>query len=107
VQGWFAAQDLGEVSVADSAFPAVLEGSSLFRAKGCAACHLDPEFNYGPLLAGRFAGREGETYIRESVRTPNAVIAGGGGSGGGNGWRMPTLAVSDAELRAITAYLTG
>jgi mono/diheme cytochrome c family protein len=83
----------------------VSKGRNLFRAKGCAACHLDTQV--GPSLtnlderAGKTrAGMSAEHYLRESIVAPAAFRASTASSGD-----MPTLPVDAAELDALIAYL--
>jgi cytochrome c551/c552 len=81
-------------------------GRNLFRAKGCAACHVDVQS--GPSLTNlrQRAGKtkddlSAEEYVRESIVTPSAYKALGGSVPG----EMPTLPVNAAELTALVAYL--
>ena len=81
-------------------------GRNLFRAKGCAACHVD--MNAGPSLSNleQRAGKtkdnqSAEQYVRESIIAPNAFKAAGANGVG----EMPTLPVDAAELNALIAYL--
>jgi cytochrome c oxidase subunit 2 len=93
----------------------VASGAQLFRAKGCNGCHegpgAPPTVEVGPALTGlrdradqRVAGLGAEAYVRQSVRQPQAFVVPGFGE---TFTRMPTLAVSDAELDALVAYLLG
>ena len=82
-------------------------GRNLFRAKGCAACHVDAQA--GPSLSNlkQRAGKtkdnqSAEQYVRESIIAPNAFKAPGANKGVGE---MPTLPVDAAELTALVAYL--
>lgn len=86
----------------------VAAGRTVFTAKGCGACHLgpDPSESFGtapPLInvASRVPGMSRADYVRQSILTPRAVIAPGGGAFG-----MPVLAVSAGELNALVTYLT-
>ena len=97
---------------------ALVTGRQVFLAKGCAACHTHPavdtdqEFRAGPDLGGlaetaatRVAGLSGEAYVRDSIRTPQAVLAPGYTDRMGPGSRMPILAVSERELDALVDFL--
>lgn len=95
---------------------AALDGAALFRAKGCATCHVGPDSNAGspglPDLSDttawadrRRSGYEAEEYLRESIRDPGVFMAPGYRWTGGPVSGMPTLAVSDAEVDALIAYL--
>jgi mono/diheme cytochrome c family protein len=84
----------------------VARGRSLFRAKGCAACHIDVQS--GPSLTNlkQRAGKtkddlSAEEYVRESIVAPSAYKANGGSFSG----EMPTLPVNATELDALVAYL--
>ena len=84
----------------------VTRGRNLFRAKGCAACHIDVQS--GPSLTN-LAQRAGKTksdlsaeeYVRESIVAPNAYKAAGNGFSG----EMPTLPVNASELSALIGYV--
>lgn len=109
----FADQRMGVVQVAAagtaSAATTPPEGRSLFDAKGCVVCHMGPEdanesIGIGPSLRDLRArlGPGAAAYVRQSILQPDAVDAAGGG---GTFDRMPTLEVTEAEARAIVAYL--
>jgi mono/diheme cytochrome c family protein len=94
-----------------------LDGMAVFLAKGCATCHLAPGaedgFGIGPdlrnlldLAASRVPGRSAEAYVRESILDPGAFVAVAPTRGGPYG-TMPRLAVSEAEVDALVAYLLG
>jgi cytochrome c551/c552 len=111
LQGLFGPQGLGSITVrrpGQSPTPA-LDGRSLFRAKGCVGCHVGPDVasltGMGPRLdafAERMAGAAGRAYIRQSIREPSAVIV-----PNANGWAMPVLALSDAEIDRLTRFILG
>jgi cytochrome c551/c552 len=93
-----------------------LDGAALFRAKGCATCHVGPdskaestEFpdlsNAAAWAGRRRSGYEAEEYLRESIRDPGVFTAPGYRWAGGPVSGMPTLTVSDAEVDALIAYL--
>lgn len=108
----FADQQMGTIAVsatgaAVSSPP--LDGRSLFRAKGCIVCHVGPEpanesIGIGPSLAavGDRFGKAALAYVRQSILKPDAVDA---SPGEDTFSRMPRFEVSDAEARAIAAYL--
>jgi mono/diheme cytochrome c family protein len=84
----------------------VTDGGNLFRAKGCATCHVD--LKVGPSLtnlkeraATTKAGMSAAQYVRESIAAPAAFRAPAASSSA----EMPTLPVDAAELDALTAYL--
>lgn len=97
--------------------PSAAEGATVFRTKGCASCHVargtTPQYQLGfPDLteaatwAGtRRPGRSAADYVRESVRDPNAFLS--PAFRGGAPSPMPSLALTDAELDAVVAYLLG
>lgn len=95
-----------------------LDGSQLFRLKGCATCHGGPDdvsmVSAGPSLANatswagtRVEGMTAEEYVAQSIRTPTAFIspAYSGSAGGPGEGQMPLLQLSDAEIDAIVTYL--
>jgi cytochrome c551/c552 len=94
---------------------ATASGAQLFLAKGCVGCHEAPghrgTISVGPALTGlreraggRVPGLGADAYVRQSVRQPQAYVVPGFEDGS---VRMPTLAVSDAELDALVDYLLG
>jgi mono/diheme cytochrome c family protein len=81
-------------------------GRAVFEAKGCVVCH--EQTGAGPELTGlgkragdRVEALDADAYVRQSVRDPQAFIA----PGGSGLVEMPTLAVNDRELDALTQYL--
>lgn len=93
-----------------------LAGAMLFKAKGCATCHIGPELNsgnsVGPPLIGasdwasdRRAGMSAIDYLAESMRTPSVFISPALSSG--SGASMPDLNLSEAEIAVLVAYLLG
>jgi cytochrome c1 len=95
---------------------AVLDGASLFQAKGCAGCHSGPDsaahvsgppdLRKAASWAGeRVPGMTAEDYIAQSIRDPIAVISPAFTPDGGPTTGMPTLALSDAEVEALVDYL--
>ena len=88
-------------------------GELLFRTKGCAACHsLSAQghraYVNGPDLSGvdfaaRRPGLSAEAYIRESIREPAAFVI----PDAPDGFDMPVLGLSDAEIDAIARFLLG
>jgi len=97
------------------AAPAALDGADVFRAKGCASCHMGPGaeegFGIGPSLTtltdtagSRVPGLGAGEYVRQSILDPGAFTAVAPGRDGPVG-AMPRLAVSPAEVDALAAYL--
>lgn len=98
-------------STADIELPPAAEaGRSLFRSKGCAACHgSNAQGGVGPALAGLFGtevpiqGRDPVTadrdYLVESIVDPGAQLV------EGYNLPMPTTKLSDAEIDEIVAYI--
>jgi mono/diheme cytochrome c family protein len=85
----------------------VTSGRSLFRAKGCAACHVDvqagPDLTNLAARAGKTKpGLDAEQYIRESIVAPAAFRP---TTAAHSSSQMPTLPIDAAELDALTAYL--
>lgn len=91
---------------------ALLErGKVAFTAKGCAACHTfaavpgatgttGPRLDgIGAVAASRKPGLDAAAYLRESMLEPGAFVA--------PGYQpiMPTLVLSEDEVRAIIALL--
>lgn len=100
-------------SSSDQSSPAPASGASLFRSKGCIACHNGPDATsttgIGPDLRQlsataeqRQPGVSAEDYIRTSIVAPQAFIAPGYGN-----TEMPTLEISPDELDALVTYLIG
>ena len=62
-------------------------GEQLFQQHGCVSCHLTDGSGRGPSLAGKFGTQEtlatgatvavDDTYIRESILTPQAKLVAG------------------------------
>lgn len=95
---------------------APLEGAMLFRAKGCASCHVGPGsssgMSVGPPLIGasdwagdRRQGMSATDYLAESIRTPSVFISPALSSG--SEASMPDLDLDEAEIAALVAYLLG
>lgn len=87
------------------------DGSAVFTARGCSGCHaidgagggIGPDLTNLAARAGdRVPGLDAEAYVRQSIRQPEAFVA-----PPFQGVRMPTLALSDAEMDALAAYLLG
>jgi mono/diheme cytochrome c family protein len=113
---WTARSDQPAPATASTALAGV-DGPTLFRNKGCAACHGDPEDEAtgGPCpdlsdvreWAGeRRSGMSAEDYLAESIREPAAFMS-PAFRPGGNGpvQAMPELDVSEEEIDALVAYL--
>ncbi|MEO1060415.1 MAG: cytochrome c [Actinomycetota bacterium] len=94
---------------------AALDGSELFRAFGCAACHVGPDSSatstaYPRLddaaawAAGRREGMDAREYLTESIRAPSAFISPGFDAGGPTS-AMPDLGLDDAEIAALVDHL--
>jgi mono/diheme cytochrome c family protein len=92
----------------------VQRGYALFLAKGCAGCHMlrgveggasiGPDLTPLPQVARtRWAGVGAEEYVRESIVAPDAYLV--PGFGGVGGTRMPSIALSDADVQALVAFL--
>ena len=87
---------------------AVLDGESLFTAKGCVVCHVGPGrtegFGIGPDLrslaasGSRVPGLSEREYVRQSILSPAAFVVAGFGA-------MPQLEVGGAEADALVDYL--
>lgn len=93
-----------------------LEGAMLFKAKGCASCHIGPGSSSGmsvgpPLISAsdwagdRRLGMSAANYLAESMRTPSAFISPAFSGGQGPMTGMPDLNLSEAEIAALVAYL--
>lgn len=97
---------------------APLEGAMLFKAKGCASCHIGPGSSSGmsvgpPLMAAsdwagdRRPGMSAVNYLAESMRTPSAFISPAFSGGQGPMTGMPDLNLSETEIVTLVAYLLG
>ncbi|MCI0425810.1 MAG: cytochrome c [Actinobacteria bacterium] len=85
------------------------DGRLLFQATGCVACHTLGDMSRGTIgpdlngLAGRAASRvpglDGEAYVRQSLRAPQAFLVPGYGDA------MPTFDLTDEELDALIEFL--
>ncbi|HXQ22517.1 MAG TPA: c-type cytochrome [Candidatus Acidoferrales bacterium] len=96
--------------IAASALASAQLGQRLFEANGCPACHTtDGSPGVGPTVKGIF-GREVEltterkitaddAYLERSIRDPNAEVVAGFQP------LMPLLPLSDADVKALVAYL--
>jgi mono/diheme cytochrome c family protein len=105
-----------EPSPSDGAPPEpVVDGSTLFMAKGCATCHNGPDsaalIPAGPDLVdvatwagGRRPGMSAEEYVRESITAPGAFVSPAFVPSGPVA-AMPGIAVSPAETDALVEYL--
>jgi mono/diheme cytochrome c family protein len=105
------AADVGPTAPASAA----LDGSSLFRAKGCATCHDGPGVRslvgVAPSLAAvtdwppvRRRDLAIEDYLRQSILEPAAYVSREFSPAGPLGV-MPPMPVSPAELDALVTYL--
>lgn len=119
------AATLGLVTVAtwnagspSSASDTRLDGSQLFRAKGCATCHAGPdtvsEFDAvfpslaaAPEWAGtRRPGLNARAYLTESMVAPGAFVSPDFHNGRvGPTTAMPQLPLTDEEINALVDYL--
>ncbi len=91
-----------------------IAGLVLFKAKGCASCHIGPDSSsgnpVGPPLIGasdwadnRRPGLSATQYLAESMRTLSVFISPALGSGL---WAsMPNLNLSETEIAALVEYL--
>ena len=90
--------------------PAAAEGRSVFRSKGCAACHgSNGDGGVGPSLVGLYSsevplqGRDpviaDREYLVESIVDPDAEVV------EGYNLPMPRTELSDAEIDAVVAYI--
>jgi mono/diheme cytochrome c family protein len=95
--------------------PVVLDGASLFQAKGCATCHNGPgvraTVGIAPSLVAvtewppdRLRDLPLEDYLRQSILEPAAYIS-TEYSAAGPLEAMPPMPVSPAELDALVDYL--
>ncbi len=95
-----------------AALPAIAEsdrGHRLFVAKGCGTCHVNgdvPEFaalnrvvGVGPELTGR---RLEAAYVRQRLTRPSSLP-----KLGDSPVRMPDLALSEGEVNALVALISG
>jgi mono/diheme cytochrome c family protein len=90
-----------------------LDGASVYRATGCAACHgaldgPDASSHIAPSLGGaatwaaeRRPGGDAEAYVRQSVQDPGVFVSPAWPAADSPLTGMPTLALSDAELTAL------
>lgn len=85
------------------------DGSAVFTARGCSACHMisgsgggiGPDLTELATRAGdRVPGLDAEAYVRQSIRQPPAFLV-----PGFQGVQMPTLPLSDTELDAVVSFL--
>jgi cytochrome c oxidase subunit 2 len=86
-------------------------GEQLFQQLGCVSCHLPDGSGRGPSLAGKYGSQEAlasggtvvvdDTYIRESILTPQAKLAAGYGP------VMPTFQglVNEEGLMSLIEYI--
>lgn len=91
---------------------ATVDGVTLFRLRGCPACHVGPATTSltglaPPLLdaaawaADRRPGLSAEQYLAESIRSPGVFR-----SPAHTGTRtMPNLGLTDEEIDALVTYL--
>jgi cytochrome c1 len=111
---WVTGPD-GDASPVGTGNGTAIDGASLFRAKGCAACHTGPDStaggegfpdlsDAGDWAAARVPGMSAQDYITQSIRDPIAVISPEFASGA-IGTGMPTLTLSDGEVAALVEYL--
>jgi len=109
---WLAWRDDG-TSVAS---PAALDGSAIFKAKGCAVCHdalgTTARFEGFPSLieapewaADRNPAFTAEEYVRQSVLAPGEYISPAFTAAAGPTDAMPNLRVSATELDALVDYV--
>lgn len=91
-----------------------IAGSVLFKAKGCASCHIGPDSSSGnsvgpPLTfardwaGNRRPGLSAAQYLAESMRTPSVFISPALSSW--SGATMPNLNLSETEITALVEYL--
>ena len=98
----------GQPAAAAPPAEAVLDGESLFAAKGCVVCHLGPGrtegFGIGPDLrslaasGSRVPGLSAREYVRQSIVSPAAFVVAGFGA-------MPQLEVDGPEADALVNHL--
>lgn len=88
----------------------VAQGQQLAESRGCLACHsVDGSPGVGPSWQGLYGKTEtladgtkvkvDESYIKDSVLNPNAVIVKGYAA------MMPAFALNDKELNALIAFV--
>lgn len=110
--------DDGPTPLPAAAVPTLLDGPSLFQAKGCATCHTGPDSTSAMMgfpnlrkastWAGtRQPGQSAEQYLAESLRSPGVFISPTFEGPQGPTTGMPTLALSEAEIDVLVAYLLG
>lgn len=86
-------------------------GQNLALMKGCSACHsVDDTIKIGPPWRGLYGSKvelndggfvtADETYLRESIETPNAKIVNGFTKGS-----MPPISLTGEEIDALVAYI--
>jgi cytochrome c1 len=103
-----------EEAAAPAPLAAAQSPAALFRAKGCASCHLGPGDPDGSRPGGdlrglaavagdRVPGRDAAAYVRESILAPGAFRA--PPAEGIVGLSMPRLRLAPAEVDALVAYL--
>ena len=97
---------------------APVDGASLFRAKGCATCHVGPDTRplfdgYPPLddtvswAADRRPGMSAADYLAESMAAPETFFSPAFLGGSGPSSSMPRLRLTSEEIQALVAYLFG
>jgi cytochrome c oxidase subunit 2 len=86
-------------------------GEQLFQQLGCVSCHLPDGSGRGPSLAGKYGQREqlasgaavvvDDTYIRQSILTPQAELVAGYGP------VMPTFQgqINEQGLMSVIEYI--
>ncbi|HCU24734.1 MAG TPA: hypothetical protein DF383_06935 [Deltaproteobacteria bacterium] len=94
-------------SLVEEATP-VLDGATLFKAKGCVACHtLGGGVKVGPDLKGLFSRRE-EAWVRRYLADPVTMTAEDPIARQLKAQfriQMPRLALSPQELEGLMTYL--
>jgi cytochrome c oxidase subunit 2 len=99
----------GAAPAAGGATSAAALGKTLFEAKGCAACHTtDGSSGVGPTMKGVY-GHEtqmedgvvpgDETHLEDEIRDPGKHVVKGFPP------IMPEVPLTDAEVKALVAYL--
>jgi cytochrome c oxidase subunit 2 len=91
--------------------PMAQRGEQLFQQLGCVGCHLNDNSGRGPSLVGKYGAQEmlangttvtiDDTYIRESILTPQARLVAGYGP------VMPTFQglVNEEGLMSLIEYI--